>query len=307
MIISYSCIKKQENKIVKIYNEDLSVKIATFGAELMSIYNLKESKEYLWQGDTTVWGGRAPIMFPVNVKFKDGSFSYKGKKYSMPVLGVASKNYFKIVPSNKSNVAAFEFESTKDILNNYYPFPFKLNVTYKLIKNELIHEYLIENKGADSLFFALGAHPGISCPLTNDLSRNDYQISFTDTVTMDRYYLNKGLFYDSLVPFLKKEKSITLADKRVPKSGMFFRDIKLRKVGVGYKEKEPFITFDLGNFPNVNIWSPPGYPLVCVEPMLAHHDLVNSPIEIKKKPHLQSLPPGKSKRYYFKIIVNGEK
>ena len=55
---------------ISIENEALSVTINTLGAELQSIRHKKTEREYLWQGDPNIWSGRAPIMFPVNVRIE---------------------------------------------------------------------------------------------------------------------------------------------------------------------------------------------------------------------------------------------
>ena len=75
------------NTIV-ISNTQLAIEISTFGAELQSIKD-RNGTEYLWQGDSAFWGGRDPNMFPVNVRFKDEKFIYKGKEYEMPRMGLA--------------------------------------------------------------------------------------------------------------------------------------------------------------------------------------------------------------------------
>jgi galactose mutarotase-like enzyme len=45
-------------------------------------------------------------------------------------------------------------------------------------------------------------------------------------------------------------------------------------------------------------------PFVCIEPMVSHHDLQDSPMDIDEKSYLISLEPGKTKRYAFSVIVN---
>ena len=76
-----------------------------------------------------------------------------------------------------------------------------------------------------------------------------------------------------------------------------------RRIGLGLENEPPFVEVDLGNFPNVNLWSPPGYPFACIEPMVSHHDLHDSPLAIEKKRHLMALPGGQSVEYHFSIII----
>ena len=84
---------------------------------------------------------------------------------------------------------------------------------------------------------------------------------------------------------------------------MYVPNIPSRIIGIGYSDNDPFVEVDLGNFPNVNLWSPPGMPYACIEPLVTHHDMENSPMEIEKKSGMVSLPTQKSKSYYFSIII----
>ena len=86
-------------KPVVISNGQLTVAIHPVGAELMSIQS-GNGREYLWQGDPHYWAGRAPIMFPVNVRFKDERFTYKGREYYMPRMGLAVTADFRLLPSD---------------------------------------------------------------------------------------------------------------------------------------------------------------------------------------------------------------
>ena len=44
-----------------IQNEKVIVSISDKGAELQSVRLKEDNTEYLWQGDSTYWGRRAPI------------------------------------------------------------------------------------------------------------------------------------------------------------------------------------------------------------------------------------------------------
>ena len=46
-------------------NDHLQIGIQHNGAELCSIKNLKNNKEYMWQADPEIWGSHAPNLFPV--------------------------------------------------------------------------------------------------------------------------------------------------------------------------------------------------------------------------------------------------
>ena len=85
-----------KQQIITIENETLCVSINKTGAELWNIFDKDKGVEYLWQGDPKYWSGRAPIMFPVNVRFKDEKFTFKDKMYDMPRMGLAKDADFKV-------------------------------------------------------------------------------------------------------------------------------------------------------------------------------------------------------------------
>lgn len=76
--------------IYTIENEFLRVSAEDSGAELRSITLRKNGKEFLWQGDPSVWYGRAPVLFPVVGQLLDGKYSYNGREYELAKHGFAA-------------------------------------------------------------------------------------------------------------------------------------------------------------------------------------------------------------------------
>lgn len=291
---------------VRIENEQLKVRISNKGAQLQSILHKETNAEILWIGDESYWEEKSPVMFPVNVRFKDEKYSYKGKEYEMPRMGLAVINTFKLLPTSTPQKAILAFNNSPQS-KKYYPFDFKFEITYELVKNKLVNRFKIENTGTDTLYFALGGHPGFNCPFEDGKTRGDYQYVFPEEMTIDRTEIVNSLVHENQISFLKKESRLSLDDTRIPDGGMFLKGTEIRKIGVAVKDQPPFVTVDLGDFPNVNMWSPPGMPFACIEPMLSHHDPQNSPLAIEKKKHLIQLAPNSTDSYEYSIIVHGKK
>ncbi len=291
---------------VTIQNAELSVTIARKGAELQSIRHRPTDTEYLWQGDPAFWANRAPNMFPVNVRFKDDRFTYQGRPYAMPRMGLAVTAEFagEEIGDSPSSVVLLLESSEKTL--RYYPFPFRLEITSELTGLRLTQRYRIMNTGRAMLYFALGGHPGIRTPLIHGRTRADYEIRFTQPLRVDRPEISDGLVTTKRIPFLADEDRLRLDDPRVPSGGMFLENSASRQIGVALKGREPYVTVDLGDFPNTNLWSPPGMPYVCVEPMVAHHDFAVTPEAIEEKSHLVSLPAGAARTYQFSLLVHPE-
>lgn len=299
LVLGNGVVRAQQN--LSIENKLLKVVVNTFGAELQSIKSKKKSTEYLWQGDNEHWAGKAPIMFPVNVKFKDAHFTYKGKEYEMPDMGLAKVSNFELVDIQKEALTLLLESNTATLAN--YPFPFRLQITYSLIGKKIVCAFVVENTGDDTLYFALGAHPGFRFPLEGKSERCQNRFIFSKKYTMKRTEIAEGLVQDNEIPFLQDEDGFAFDDARIPNAGMFIKNMPSRKIGIGVMEKAAYAIVDLGDFPNVNMWTPPGMPFACIEPMLGHHDLQNTPLEIADKSYLSALPAGKKKQYSFSIIV----
>ena len=73
----------------KMENDRLVVTIDDLGAELVSIYDKKYSRELIWQGDPAWWKRQAPILFPNVGKFYGGEYLYQGRHYVQDQHGFA--------------------------------------------------------------------------------------------------------------------------------------------------------------------------------------------------------------------------
>lgn len=303
MLIQISGCKEKQEEII-IENDKLSVRIIPLGAELQSIYGKRSNTEYLWQGDSAYWAYRSPVMFPVNVRFRDNRFTYKGAMYEIPSVGLARIYRFKAIPGNDKTSVTFEMTADSSTLPSY-PFLFRFTVTYTVAGNRLNVQYVVENKGSDTMFYATGGHPGFNIPLTDGTGRGDYQLIFSDTMTVYRNVIAGGLVQTTELPLLENEKAFLLNDPRIPQNtGMFVKNMPSRIIGVGRVGQPPYLSVDLGDFPNVNVWSPEGFPFLCIEPMVSHHDIEDSPMEIEKKNFLIRQAPGESRAYSYSIILN---
>lgn len=290
---------------IHLENEVLRVAISPLGAELQSIVSKDNGREYLWQGDPAIWADRAPIMFPVNVRFKDDAYSYRGQSYPMPFLGLAYRRAFSVQRASSEAAADFVLESDAETLA-LYPFPFTLTVGFSLQGTALKNTFRVENRGSEPLFFALGGHPGFNFLTKGTPRREDFELTFSTPVTSDRPLIAAGLWLGPRVPFLDGESRLAFNDPRVPESGMFLEDVGARVVGIARRGRAPFVTVELGNFPNVNLWSLAGRTFACIEPMVSRHDSIDAPAAIEARTHLVPLQPGEDRTYCFTIKIHPE-
>lgn len=248
--------------IIELNNNQLSVKIASKGAELLSIADSQDGYEYLWQADGNFWNRHAPNLFPIVGKLKDNQFIYQNKKYHLTQHGFARDSEFRVLETTDSK-AVFELAYTLNSLS-VYPFKFNLKIIYQLKFNILEVSYRVENLDDNKvMYFSVGAHPGFNVPnfetakltlspsdkrtfipVTSDvlLKLKDKQISTQEVLPLTRELFKEGV----LVYETPDQTVVTL---ELP-------DVK-RRIKVSYDQME-----------QLGIWSPypDKAPFVCIEP-----------------------------------------
>ena len=112
----------------RLENEHLAVTIAPQGGELQSL--IHREREYLWQGDARYWGRRAPVLFPIVGKLKDGRYHYHGHDYRLPQHGFARDQDFHLVEHGEHSLT-YRLEDSGESGENY-PFAFILDLSYTL-------------------------------------------------------------------------------------------------------------------------------------------------------------------------------
>ena len=185
-----------------------------------------------------------------------------------------------------------------------YPFPFRFRIQYSLSGAALTQVFVVENLGEETMYFALGGHPGFRTPLDDGKKRGDYEIVFSRALKRERMEVAENLHQNRCLPYLKSEDRLALDDARVPDSGMFLEDVGVRWIGVARRGEAPYLKLELGDFPNVNMWTPTGMPFVCIEPMIGHHDVIDASYEISEKDCVISLGRGETRLFRFTMRVN---
>lgn len=132
-------------------NENLIVSISDIGAELVSIKNRNNGKEYIWYGDSTIWKWHAPVLFPICGEFKDG-FTIDGKKYFLPRHGFLRE---KVHDFTSDGYYIYKAEREEN-----YPFYLEAKTSFILSGNTLIHRLTIKNTGKENMPYSMGFHTG---------------------------------------------------------------------------------------------------------------------------------------------------
>ena len=116
--------------IYTIQNKCLSVSVRTHGAELCSVRDVRSGREFLWQGDESVWNGQSPLLFPNVGRIRAGKCKFRGQDYPLPMHGFANRMEFELEALEPERICLFlrDTEETRRV----YPFSFALRVEFFL-------------------------------------------------------------------------------------------------------------------------------------------------------------------------------
>lgn len=286
-------------------NGTLTINVKEHGAELSSIR--KGEVEYLWQADPAFWGRHSPVLFPIVGSVWEAKYRVGDKEFSLGQHGFARDMKFTLL-SKTENEIAFRLESTEETLAKY-PWPFVLDIEYKLHDNNVDVIWKVTNPGDEEMFFQIGAHPAFYYP--------DY-----DVEKMERGYLsfdkNEGLECIRI-----KGKGCVDAQTKypleVPADGLFplakdtfdvidtimMQDSQIGKTTLHRTDKSPWlsVTFDA---PVVGIWSPPtkNAPFICLEPWYGRCDTFEYAGDYREKDWMNRLAPGQTFETSYTITLH---
>ena len=286
-------------------NDILTIEVSEHGAELQSIR--KGSVEYLWQGNPEYWGRRSPVLFPIVGSVWEKRYRVAGKEYELGQHGFARDMDFKLVSQSETEVR-YRLESTEETLAKY-PYPFVLEIAYRLHGNKLDVIWDVTNPASEDLYFQIGAHPAFNYP--------DYS-----TESSERGFLSFGKT-EGLECIRIKEKGCVAVDVKypleIPADGLLpiasdtfdaidtimLQDSQIDQVAMYRADRTPWLkmTFDA---PVVGIWSPPGKvaPFICLEPWYGRCDRAGYEGDYTEKDWVNRLSPGESFRSVYTIEID---
>ena len=280
--------------MITLKNKKLTVVIKSFGAELSSIRDNETGREYIWQGDPSVWNGQAPILFPITGRLASDSFTYGGQKYYLQKHGFARKSAFSVVSADTES-ASFVLSSGEET-HRVYPFDFALTVSFSLCDDTLKITNTVHNTGKDDMFFSLGAHPAFNIELGDTVQFSEYE-NFT-TYLFDEYGLAAG--EETLAAH---QKSITITDHLFDKDALFFPNLNSTSAKIVTKDGGELLEMTFGNVPFLGLWAKPGAPFVCIEPWHGICDTQDVSGRIEEKPYINRLPAGEQFRFEYSIKI----
>lgn len=272
--------------IFTIENDKLSASVKEYGAELHSVVSKDSGFDFLWNGDTSVWYGQSPILFPIIGRLLDDKYYYDGKEYTMPKHGLFRKRDAQVVSCEKGKLVMMQTADAKTMES--YPFTFVVYVTFELIDKAIKVTHKVVNTNEKTMYFSLGAHPGFKCKIGDYLEFDENETLSTEMIDSDSIRVNEK------IPVLNNEKRITITEHIFDNDALIFSGIKSKHITLYSTESARKVKFDFGGSPYLGIWAKPGAPYVCLEPWFGVNDSRDKKDCICKKEGIIALEAGKS-------------
>ena len=293
------------NYILK--NEYLQVTVKTRGAELMSVINIQDGVEYIWQGDEKYWEDRSPVCFPVTSSFFEGKYTCHGQTYEMGLHGFAQYTEFEVISATDTELV-LKIAST-DETRKQYPFDFEFTLTYTLDGRELFCRADIKNTSSKVMPATFGAHPGFNTPFTVGAGEfEDYYLEFDKPCKPIHEPIDKVTLRltGKKVPLeLENDRILRLRHDMFIPDGIFSEQTA-KAVTLKSDKDEKSVTVKFDDMDYFGIWQEYGTdtPFLCIEPWCAPPDNHGFMQDIYDRAKIFTLIPNEIKTVSYSMIFN---
>lgn len=274
-------------------NQKLTIRVAEHGAELSSVVANETGKEYVWQADPAFWKRHSPILFPIVGSVWNAEYRHEGVVYPLSQHGFARDMDFTPTLETEDELR-FALASDVDTLK-VYPFPFLLEIGYRLEGNKVEVLWSVRNTGEKTSYFQIGAHPAFYYPnYEADKPERGYFAFDVKDGLVYRALAGKGCVGEEVRPVpLDADGLIPLDIHTFDIDTFILENSQIKRVDLLDTSKRPYLSLSF-TAPVVGLWSPPtkNAPFVCIEPWYGRCDRVNYTGEYKDRDWVQRLEPG---------------
>jgi galactose mutarotase-like enzyme len=229
-----------------------------------------------------------------------------GKEFELGQHGFARDMDFVLV-SQASDQVRYRLESSVETLAKY-PFPFVLEIAYRLHDNKLDVIWDVMNPASEDLYFQIGAHPAFNYPDYSLESKERGFLEFDKSEGLECIRIKEKGCVDAVAKYPLDVPADGLlpieSDTFDAIDTIMLQDSQIGMVAMYRADRTPWlrVTFDA---PVVGIWSPPGKvaPFICLEPWYGRCDAVGYEGDYKDKDWVNRLAPGESFHASYTIEI----
>jgi galactose mutarotase-like enzyme len=281
-------------------SKGLSAAIHPLGAQLLALRD-PEGRDLMWNGDPTVWSGRAPILFPIVGTLVDDTYRLSGSTYHLSRHGFARTKNFSLLGATPSS-AVFRLRWDEATLQAY-PFRFDLDLSFSLEELTLTINASIKNLDTHDMPASFGFHPALRWPLPFGEAQSSHSIVFqNDEPAAIRRVDRQGTLIAASFPTPVTGQSLVLRDELFVGDALIFDQIASRRLWYGALSG-PRLRIDFPDMPYLGIWTKPGAEFICIEPWHGYSDPQGFTGDFMTKPGVFMVAPGDEKRCTMSITL----
>ena len=294
---------------ITLSNDGFQACISSSGAQLLSFKNLSTGVEHIWNGNPQVWKFRAPILFPIVSRLKDGYYLWKEQEYPLTNHGFARDLEHTLVESSATWVLwrLTDCEYTRKL----FPWSFVLETEYRLEGSTLVFCTTVTNSGQEELNFSIGSHTGLVYPWSGS-TKDDFALRFEQDEVPDFVQVSSDGFPVGSWQAKENSQKKSFVPQTIPypyircgqiklqdgffSSGHILTNFTSRWVALENIATGEGVKVNTAGYPYLVLWQSPSadHPFVCIEPWYGLPDWDDTSHQWEEKPGLVSLQPGKS-------------
>lgn len=283
-------------------NSALTITVADYGAELKSLTGA-DGTQYLHDGNPKWWKYTSPVLFPIVGKVNGGKYRAEGKTYELPQHGFARVTDFKCVRETADEIV-FRLNWSDETLK-VYPYKFSLEISYIIKNNTVAVVWFVKNLDDKPIYFSIGAHPALKCPIVDGENFEDCYLKFNVAEKSARLPLTAaGSLSRDRVPTINGD-TLNLNYDIFKGDALVFDDLKSDEIAICSKKSSKKITLQAKGFPFMGIWTPSqgGAPFLCIEPWHGHADFADFDGDITQKDGIIKLEVAQSFGTNYTFII----
>jgi len=222
-----------------------------------------------------------PSLFPFPNRIRDGEFQFRGQRFAINPNrhGFVRDKAWSVVATGASDhegawiKSAFEAAQYPEKILKQFPFPFRLEVTYRLKDSKLEMETLIQNTGQQVMPCGFGIHPYFRRPEQGTIqvpARKRWEL--IDSLPTGKLQEVDGQYnLRQPIEVANLELDDIFTDLIADADGLAQCTLDDRSKGI-----QTIVEFDARQFPNVVIYTPPASrQAICIEPYTCPTDSFN--------------------------------
>jgi galactose mutarotase-like enzyme len=274
---------------VPLISPELTVEINPLGAQL-SVLRDSDGRDLLWNGEPSVWAGRAPILFPIVGSLAEGRYRIGATTYQLPRHGFARGKLFEVTEARPAK-AVFRLKPDSETLK-VYPFQFELDVSFALNGSTLSVVSTVRSRDRVPMPASVGYHPAFRWPLPYGSERAIHYIEFAQEEDPSIRRLDgAGLLTAVRHPTPISNRRLLLDDALFRDDVVILNDMRSHSLTYG-GDKGARIQVSYPDASFLGLWTKPGAGFICIEPWQGIADEVGFTGEFAQRLGVFTLAPG---------------